>query len=364
MPKTASAQGETYATMSASTGQMFDGNLFATPASHAPQADLIARFGPALEAGYLSIPLKLDARYGIDAERYFSHADLNRNVARQDASIALRYLPMDRLGLSVDASFVETQTPGEFNLESQLAAGRARAERAAMGSAVTYDWSAVTKATLDYSVARDVMAGGFASVMHSSHVGFERQTGLRNTYRVDCHVRHVGFRDGAPEASYAITGGWLRGITERTGFEISAGPRVTDGATRPEVSMLLRHRLRQGELSAGYSRTQLTAIGQRGSFDVHRLVTSTTYRPGRHLAFTLTPAFARSAQADRHIPVYTLDVEAVVEATRRVSLVTSGRIGRQEGTFAGPHEVIPYRSLAVKLTVTLPHRAPGNRPTS
>lgn len=365
-PKTASAQGEAYARMSISTTQMYDGNLFATPASRVPQADLISRFGPALEAGYVSIPMKLVARYEIDAERYLRHTELTRNVARQDAGIALRYLPMPRLGLSVDASYVRTQTPGEFNLESQLAVGRARAERVAMGSAATYDWSGVTKVTFEYTFGRDALAGGVASATHRSRVGFERRTGLRNTYRVDYQFRHVGFGDGAPEASSVITGGWVHGITQRTGFEIAVGPRVTEGAIRPEVSALLRRRLRRGELSVGYSRTQVTAIGERGTIDVHRVAASATYRPERHLTLTGTPAFARSARDERHVPVYTLDVEAFVETTRRLSLVASGRIGRQEGTLAGPREAIPYRSLALKLMVTLPRSTPGEagRPTS
>jgi hypothetical protein len=363
-PKTASAQDEAYARMSVSTTQMYDGNLFAAPASGVPQADLISRFGPALEAGYVSIPIELVARYEIDAERYLSHTKLNRNVARQDAAIALRYLPMHRLGLSVDASYVGTQTPGEFNLESQLAAGRARAERVTMGSAATYDWSGVTKVTFEYIFGRDTLAGGVTSATHRSRVGFERRTGLRNTYQVDYQFQHVGFGNGAPEASSVITGGWVYGITKRTGFEIAVGPRLTEGAIRPEVSALLRRRLRRGELSAGYSRTHVTAIGERGTIDVHRLAASATYRPDRRLTLTGTPAFARSTRDEWHVPVYTLDVEAVVEATRRLSLVAWGRIGRQAGTLAGPRTAIPYQSLALKLMITLPRSADAGRPTS
>lgn len=58
-PAVATAQGDAYARMSVSTAQVYDSNLFAAPASRDPQADLVSRFGPALEAGYLSMPLKL-----------------------------------------------------------------------------------------------------------------------------------------------------------------------------------------------------------------------------------------------------------------------------------------------------------------
>jgi hypothetical protein len=352
--------------MSFSATQLYDGNLFATPAARGPQSDFISRFGPALEAGYVSVPLELVAHYEIQAERYLNHPGLNANVAHHDAAVALRYLPMPRLALSVDASYVWTQTPGEFNRDSQLGVGRAPAERILMGSAASYDWSDVTKVTWDYTFGRDTMVGGVASATHHSRVGVEQRKGLRNTYRVDYQLRHLDFEDGAPQTSYAITGGWIYGITPRTGVEIAVGPRVTDGSIRPEISAVLRRQLRRGDLSLGYSRTELTAFGERGTIDVHRVAASGAYRPARYLAVSATPAFARSARNERHVPVYTLDVEAVVEATRRLSLVASGRIGRQEGTLAGPREAIPYRSLALKLTVTLPRSEPGDagRPPS
>lgn len=351
-PGTASAQGDAYASLSVSTAQIYDGNLFATPASQGPQADLISRFGPTLEAGYASTPIRLVTRYELQAERYLRHGELNGIVGRQAASATLGYLPTPRLDLSVDASYVGTRTPSEFNLESQIAAGRARAERIVVGSVATYESSAVTTVTVDYTVGRDTLAGGVASATHRPRVGVERRTGLRDTYRVDYEFRHVGFSDGAPEASSVITGGWAHGITERTRFEIAMGPRVTQRAIRPELSALLRRRLRQGEFVVSYSRTEVTAIGERGTIDVHRVAASGAYRAARRLRLTATPTFTRSARDERHIAVSALDIEAVVEATRRLSLVVTGRIGRQTGTWAGPGEAIPYRSLA--LTVIVP----------
>jgi hypothetical protein len=116
-----------------------------------------------------------------------------------------------------------------------------------------------------------------------------------------------------------------------------------------------------------YSRTELTAIGAAGTFEMHRMAASGTYRPRHHLTLTGTPAFVRSAQYGREVPIYTLDVEAVAQVTRRLSLTASGRLGQQDGGFfGGPREAIPYRSLALKLMVTLPRSAPGDarRPTS
>ena len=111
----------------------------------------------------------------------------------------------------------------------------------------------------------------------------------------------------------------------------------------------------------GYARTQVTAIGEGGTIDVHRVAASGTYRPVQHVTLTGVPAFSHNARDNSQVAVYTLDLQAAVEATRRLSLVASGRIGRQEGTLAAARLAIPTRSLALKLMVTLPHRAPVDR---
>lgn len=373
-PTSAPAQVETYTRMSFTAAQIYDGNLFATPASLEPQADLITRAGPALEAGYLSLPLEIAARYEVQAERYLDHPDLNENLAHQDATLSVRYRPTPRIGLMVAASYISTHTPAEFNLESQLGIGRAPAERVATASTLTYKWSDATDLTLEYMFGRDALVaprqargdpeqrrrvGGATSAAHRSRVGVQRQIGVRNTYRADYHVRHVGFDAGAPVVSHVITGGWIHEITPRTGVEITVGPRVTDGTIRPEVSTVLRRQLSRGDVSFGYSRTELTAFGERGTIDVHRVAATGRYRPWRRLLLTATPAFTRSARAQRQVPVYTLDLESVVAATHRLSVVAWGRLGRQDGTLTGPPEPIAYQSVGVRFMITLPRSLPA-----
>ena len=359
-PTAAFAQVETYARISVSVSQMYDGNLFATPDSRGPQEDLISRAGPSLEVGYLSLPLDIVARYGIQAERYLNHPDLDANAAHQDANVAFRYLPMPRLDINVAASYVATQTPSEFNVESQLAMGRAPAKRVELRSTASYDWSAVTKLSAEYIFGRDSVAGGVASATERSRVGMQRRIGLRNAYRVDYQLRRAGFSDGSSSTSYVVSAGWIHAITPRTGFEIAAGPRLTAGSVRPEISTVLRRQLSRGEVSAVYSSTEMTMIGERGTINVDRVALSGSYRPARRLSVTATPSFARSSRGRRHVPVYTLDVESAFETTRHLSLMAWARIGRQEGTLSGPPEMIPYRTLGLKVTIAQPRRNAGD----
>ena len=357
-PITASAQGESYSRISLSASQMFDGNLFATPASGQQHADLISRFGPTLEAGYLSVPLEIAARYDIQAERYFDHPDLNDNVAHQDALLSFRYLPSSRFRANVDAAYVRTQTPGELNLVSQLGVGRRPAERVVMSAAVAYKWTDVTRLSATHTFGRDAIVGGLVSAAHDSRATMQRRSGPRSTYQTEYQFRTVTFDGGARVMSHAITAGGTYSIAPRTGVEIAVGPRFTERAIRPEVAATVRHQMAQGDLSFGYARTELTAIGERGAIDMHRVAATGSYRLGRRFTLAATPAFARSARGEHHVPVYSLDLESGFEMTRQLSLTTSARLGRQDGTLAGTRDRIWSRSLMLKVMMTLPRNAP------
>jgi hypothetical protein len=357
-PVTALAQGESYSRIAFSASQMFDGNLFATPVSGLPRADLISRFGPTLEAGYLSVPLEIAARYDIQAERYLEHPDLNDNVAYQDAHLSFRYLPSSRFRATVDAAYVRTQAPGELNLVSQLGVGRRPAERVATTAAVTYNWTDVTKLTATHTSGRDALVGGLVSVTHESRLAMQRRSGPRSTYQVDYQFRTADFDGGSRVMSHAITAGGTYSIAPRTGVEIAVGPRLTLRTIRPEVAATVRHQMSHGDLSLGYARTEMTAIGERGAIDIHRVAVTGRYRPGRRFTLTATPAFTRSAREDQDVPVYSLDLESGFAMTRQVSLTTLARLGRQDGTLAGTRDRIMSRSLMLKVMMTLPRNAP------
>ena len=357
-PMSAAAQVETYSKLSIAAAEMYDGNLFATPASARPQADLISRFGPALEAGFLSHSFELVGRYEIQAERYLNHADLNDNAAHQDALITVRYLPTRRLRMSIDASYVRTQTPGELNLVSQLGVGRSLAERSVVTAAAAYNWTDVVKVSVTQVFGRDALIDGLASATHESRVSMQRRTGPQSMYHLDYQFRTLDFDGAVAMRSHAITAGRVYGFAPRAGFEIAAGPRVTQGTVRPEIATTLRYQLERGDLSVGYARTELTAIGEHGAIDVHRLAATGRYRFGRRLTLSMTPAFTRSARGDRRVPLYSLDLGSEVAMTRQLSLVASGRIGRQDGTLSGQRDMIPSRSVTLKVMMTLPPNPP------
>ena len=293
-------------------------------------------------------------RYAVCAERYRNQVALTKAMARQEGTIELRYLPIRRLALDAGASYVETQTPLELNLESQLALGRVRAERVTANSAATYEWDRLTRLTIDYEFVTQRAGHMLATTVHNPRVGLERRQGARTAYRMEYRVRHVSASSGGTEASHLVTVGWVQEITRLTGMEIAAGPRLSEGAIGPELSALLRRRVRHGEVSLAYAQTQTIPVGELGMVDLRNLTFGVTYAPTRHLTFTAAPGFIRSARDGRHASVRAFDLQAIVQVARGWSLVTSSRMGRQEGTLAGPDEVISYRSLSMTLRVAFP----------
>ena len=335
--------------MSASIAQVYDGNLFAAPQ---PEADLISRAGTSLEMGFRSLPVDIVGRYEIQAERYLDHPELNAPASHQDAHLMIRYSPRPRLGIVMDGGYLRTQTPADLNFGSGLAVGRGAAERVALGTTVRYQLQPLTIVSGEYSFGNDAIAGGVSSTAQRWRAGLQQRMGPRDTYRFDYQLRHTAFGGGAASRSHTITAGWDRALSPRNGIEIAAGPRFTgDGAIRPEISAILRRQLSRGELSINYSSTELTAIGESGTIDVHRAAFTARYRPLRRLEVSVSPVFIRSTRSGAAVPVYALDAESIIGVSRRIAFSVWARAGRQDGTLSDPRAVIPYRGAGLKLQV-------------
>jgi hypothetical protein len=354
VPAAAGAQGQGFFRVSGSFEELYDDNLFATPVTGTPQSSLISRFGPEIETGYRSIPLVFIARYGFDAERHVDLPELDEVFARQEAAVDLTRRGR-RLVLTAAASYRDTHTPQELNTESLLVIGRAYAQRLTVQPGLAYQITPLTTLRVDHDFSRDGLEGGVSSTTNVPRAGIERQLDPRNRVRIDYRFRHFAFGNGGEELSHVLTAGWLFAVTPSTSFEIDAGPRRTVGATRvdPELSVALKHTLRQGEISLSYVRTMDTAIGEPGALDVQRLGTIVSFAPTRYFTLTATPAWVSTTRDVRRTVVHALDLEGRVRATRRWTLLVSGRIGGQEGVAPGRSDVVQYRSLSLKSIVTL-----------
>jgi hypothetical protein len=260
-----------------------------------------------------------------------------------------------RLGAGLNGGYVRTQTPSELNVESQLGVGRMPAERVSSTARIDYKWSDVTSVNTEYVFGRDRLIGVMSNAMHRARIGVERNGGARNAYRFDYESRNFETGVRAWSISHVMTAGWTHEFTTRSGFDLTAGPRFSEGALRPEISAALRHQASRGDYSIRYTSTELTSFGEPGAIDVHRISIAARYRPARTLSVTAAPAVTANVRNNNRVTVVALDVQSTFELSKRLSIVGWGRAGRQHGTLSGSPALIPYQTLGVTLKIAPPH---------
>ena len=368
-PAPAAAQGGVYGSVALSTSYGYDANLLSTPAREGLQSDEFSRTGPAIEAGYASDIVRIGARYSFDADRYRRHGELNRMFAQEEAGLRLRYVPTPRFRLSADGAYYMTQTPADLNLDTLLSVGRLPATRYAGAASGVYRATERTDLLLDYGYSRDSIIRGIGSELHSGRVGTERRMAERDRFGIGYELRRLRFTsatgDRGREFFHVVTARWRHAITPWTEIDVTAGPHIAADGIRPEIAAVLRREFGRGELSLSYTRAQVTSIGEAGTLDVHRISGGGTFRPTRRLSITALPSYAYNARGDFRVPVYSLDADATLEATERVSIVLSSRLGRQEGMLSGPRDATPHQRFAVQVIVFVLRtaRADGEWPT-
>jgi hypothetical protein len=359
-PEIAGAQNGPYGRVSFSFMPVYESNLFLSAARDV-QDDVVFRVGPTIEAGYVSSSLSLMSRYGFDAERYADHPSLSGSLARQNAGVELRQIARGRLAFEAKASYLATSSPNELNLDTAIATERVRATRISATPTVRYRLTPTTRLSVEYGFTQDELAGHGVTTTQDLSAGVEQADRLTSR-RIDYRFRQFDFGHGISEPVHVITAGWSRALTRRTGVEMVLGPRLARGAIRPELTTLLRWRLQKGSLSGGYARTQATSIGESGLIDVQRVAMTAEYRPGRYIGLSATPAVIESEQERARVSVYVVDLQAVAETTRGLSIVVTGRFALQQGrmqlheqgTVIERRDQIPTRSVSLRLVTTFP----------
>lgn len=113
-----------------------DDNLFYS--AETPARDVIQRFSPELVMQVSSPFWSVVGSYSFDGDRFASHSDFSSRLARQRALIKADYRPTPRLTLAVNSTYIDTNTPAEFNVETGLASARLRTEQVAFRPSANY----------------------------------------------------------------------------------------------------------------------------------------------------------------------------------------------------------------------------------
>jgi hypothetical protein len=356
VPGAARAQGVFQVSPLFGAAQEYDSNLFFTPFDR--QADFITRVSPGVESEYRSRVLTMLGRYTFDVERFADHPELTSADARQRAVMQVTYHPTTRLALTADGDLLKTQTPNELNALTNLALGRASAQRVSAHSSIKRQLDMVTAGTIDYVFTEDDVAGAPGIRSHAATIGAERHRSPRDTVTVNYRFHQYSF--GTTSAtSHALSLGWTRAVTRRARVSVDGGPRATDGSLAPDLSASIRYQFGQGELSVAYARTQTTVIGLTGIADAQSLAMTAAWKPRPSVQMRLSPAVYRSASAPLRADVYQLTANIERRIASELSLDIVLNMSLQQGALytSLANATIPRQNVIVRLVA-----APATRP--
>ena len=141
---------------------------------------------------------------------------------------------------------------------------------------------------------------------------------------------------GAPIDSHVVLLAWERDLTRNARLELRAGPRYTEGRTRPEVNASLRQRFQHGEIVLGYVQTETTALGERGTLQAQSATAAFVWRPVRWFELGATPGVFRDVGQQENAKIARVDSQIVIRAARWLSFE-----GVHEWSFQrGPERVL------------------------
>ena len=330
-----------------SFAQMHDDNVFATPEA---EADDISRLGAGLGVAGHSPRLILKARYAIESEVFRLHPELNRAAARQDAALDLEWTASRRSSVALSAGFLETQTPSELNLLSELEVGRRRGRRLSTGALLTHRLSPLSTATLEHRFSRDRVAGGPGNDAHAAVLGVERRLGPADRVSVEYRAHRFAF-DADTTLAHIVSLGWRRTVTPSAQFALEAGPCLSSGRLGAEVSAELRHQLAHGEAAIAYVQSQTTVLGLSGPVTVNGVRAALSHRLVGPLRFGASPAAFRVLGPRSEATLYRLGVEVAWPVARDVTLSGAHQFSLQEGRLAqGAASEIAHNTFVLALT--------------
>jgi len=346
IPGAASAQSKFLVNPSFSISTVYDDNLFAARSD--PQADHIWRLSPRFSMGRRSRELTVHAEYGLDAEIYRRHPELNSVAASQEAALDIQWRPARSLAAAATASYVRAPTAGTLNTITGLQIGRVDARRLSSTESLVRRFGGRTEAKLEHAFTLEQFEGIPDVTTQSLGLGLERRRKGQGRARVRYRVsQYVGV---ATTLSQVATLGLSAAFTRFAQLDIDVGPRRTGPAITPEASVALSRRFRKGWTQVGYLHTQTTVVGYPAPVTADG-VTATLRRDLGRISVTAAPSFFHVRSQGLVTTLPRVGVDLAWHFTRDLALSVSQQLSLQRGSLI-PAEVgtdITHNTLLVGL---------------
>jgi hypothetical protein len=346
-PRPATAQHSFHFQRSFDLAHVYDDNLFSTPSAR--QADDIWRLSPFLRLERRSPTLTVQARYGLDAEVFGHHPELNTPAARQDGALELALAPSPRWDLGATAGYATGQAPGELNTLTGLQSGRLPSQRLSAGQSLSRRLGPVTRARVQHTFTRELTEGRPTLDTQTATVTVERRLGAADRTRLAYGLRRFVSAETAT-ASHAVTVGWSRDVSPLSQIDLEGGPLLTEGTVKPEVALALSHRFRRGQAALAYVHTQTTVVGHPRPVTAEGLSLTFSRQLLGSLRIGGGPAVFRVRDRDAETTVHRVGLDLTWRLTGTMSLAASHQFSAQQGALgADPEATIKHNLVLVRL---------------
>lgn len=308
--------------------------------------DFVVEIAPALEARRESERLDLFGSYRLGAERFGRYPALTSPAASQRARAGARALLGPATALDVAGGFETTLAPTAFNVETGLPLDPGRAWHGDASVRLAHDFNTRTGIDAAGELITQWLADGGSLRTHAVDAGVRRELSPRDTLELRYEgARHrLEARGGAGITrimTHAWLVGWARRLTPATTLRLAAGPRLDDGALRPQVEWSIDRTAPVGWL-AGLSaaRTHAPALGVSELVVLDRVLGHLRFRSADRVETGLRGGLLRNEIGDVSVRIYRLTADIAVPVGTMVSLVIAGGLQWQEigarGSTLGP----------------------------
>jgi len=278
-----------------------------------PLRDRVHRITPTLALRFESPRWRVRTGYSIDSERYATNSVLDSDLARARASVGIDYQAGPRLMLSMQGSYVDTNTLADLNVLTGLAASRVRGRQLTLDPSATYRISPRLIARVGASSVTTNVVHGVGMRMQNQTLDLERRVTPRDLFSVDYEHSQIFFSGDASSQTidgHRLLAGWMHDLGAHDRLILQAGPRITNHLPSADLAASVTHQWRNSSIGLSLLRNQATVAGYAGAVEMRSLQARFTIAPNRRLSVYTQPAVIRSANRQFEATVYRLSVGA------------------------------------------------------
>jgi len=300
-----------------------------------PLRDRVHRITPTLALRFESPRWRVRTGYSIDSERYANHSTLDSNLARARAVVGIDYQAGPRLTLSMQGSYVDTNTLADLNVLTGLAASRVRGRQLTLDPSAAFRISRLIARVRASSTTTNVVHG-VGMRMQNQTLNLERRVTPRDLFSVDYEHSHLLFSGDANSQTidgHRLLAGWTRDLRAHDRLILQAGPRMTNHSRSADLAASVTHRWRISSIGLSLVRNQATVAGYADAVEMRSLQARFTIAPNRRLTAYTQPAVIRSTSRPFEATVYRLSAGARYAISSLFDATVAYNHDSQKGAF-------------------------------